>query len=1227
MVNKLLSSQLILEGSDADIDTRYEFWKKFPFTTKMLIFMKVQDKLDRYHLVMDALKYLPELGNRSSRLNEWCKDKLIEHEEYIKEYNTYGYLTLDTLQAVIGLDYEYINALIDENGNIRLNKEAYKEYLKVQLAKMEAQVDEEYYNELLRISNMGVQVSLEQAGNATDTYVNKMGNVANASTLASQAIAGVVQTLAAEEALLNGNSLEEAYRKASEVSKKLADEAYNDWQTKKKLLKGSYDGIINNLDKSMGAEDSSSSEDYFDFIEIAISRIEREITNLGKVVDATYINWEDRNSSLISEISKVTDEISLQKSAYEAYMKMADSVGLSKEYKELIQNGGLKIENIQNEQLQKQIQNYQTWYEKALACSDAIEDLNGNLADLAQKRFDMVTSQYDQKINEINHFVNMINGQIESVETRNQIVGKSFYRALISEEQDRLKQLESEYSSLANSLADALNSGAIEYGSEQWASMRDKIGEVQEEIQNSENQILEYGQSIKNVVKEIFDYLEGRYSSLIGLIENRNKLTDSIISLIETSGHIISSQYYKAEEEIIQAQLNAKTKELEALQKTVEDGMNDGSIEKYDDNWIEMTQTIEDTLVEITDLNKELIEMDNNIRQLSWDLFDRAEETISNIVDEANFLIDIMNYNKLFDEYGNFNDRGLATQGLHVSNYNTYLKQAQDYAEEIKKINEDIANDPSNTTLLDRRQELLKAQQSAITNAKSEKEAVKDLAEEGYNTLLDKINELISKYEEALDAEKDLYDYEKNIKEQTSNISDLQNQILAYQGDDSEETRTTIQKLGQDLKDAQEQLQETEYQQWRKDQSAMLNNMTNDIQEWINLRLDNIDLLMNNAITVSEDNGLLISSTIESEAANVGYTITNGIDSILNGNITLESVKQTIMDFPKTLEDISTIESNKITSSISSNITNLQNILSNYFNTNGNLSSFFGNNTIQSIIDAINNLKAQVVESGNAIVSMRQSQATATNVSQSSGYSGSSSSGSSSSSNSSSSSSPTIPSSTPVSPPVKSWHYTYVEKTVSNSSDIDKITAELRKKYDTVTVNNVKTTGSGISVQYRVGSYYSKGTKNAQRGLNLVAEAGRELYLDNNGNVSLVDEPSLINMKGGEQVIKNADTEKILSSKYTSFTLPTNMQNFVSNLNGFSLGTNSIGGIYRNSLPKAGLINSSTTVGDVNINLPNVTNKEEFVSWLKTDGQINKIIQTMTIGQAMGSNKYAYRNK
>ena len=48
--------------------------------------MRVQNGIDRYHLVMDALKYLDKLGNRRTSLNEFCKAKLIEHKEYITKY-------------------------------------------------------------------------------------------------------------------------------------------------------------------------------------------------------------------------------------------------------------------------------------------------------------------------------------------------------------------------------------------------------------------------------------------------------------------------------------------------------------------------------------------------------------------------------------------------------------------------------------------------------------------------------------------------------------------------------------------------------------------------------------------------------------------------------------------------------------------------------------------------------------------------------------------------------------------------------------------------------------------------------------------------------------------------------------------------------------------------------------------------------------------------------------
>ena len=47
--------------------------------------MRVQNEIDRYHLVIDAIKYLPKLGNKGSSLVEWCKTKLVEHKAYIEE--------------------------------------------------------------------------------------------------------------------------------------------------------------------------------------------------------------------------------------------------------------------------------------------------------------------------------------------------------------------------------------------------------------------------------------------------------------------------------------------------------------------------------------------------------------------------------------------------------------------------------------------------------------------------------------------------------------------------------------------------------------------------------------------------------------------------------------------------------------------------------------------------------------------------------------------------------------------------------------------------------------------------------------------------------------------------------------------------------------------------------------------------------------------------------------
>jgi len=48
--------------------------------------MRVQNKLDRYHLILDALKYLPKFGSEKEVLKRYCNTMLKKHDKTIQEY-------------------------------------------------------------------------------------------------------------------------------------------------------------------------------------------------------------------------------------------------------------------------------------------------------------------------------------------------------------------------------------------------------------------------------------------------------------------------------------------------------------------------------------------------------------------------------------------------------------------------------------------------------------------------------------------------------------------------------------------------------------------------------------------------------------------------------------------------------------------------------------------------------------------------------------------------------------------------------------------------------------------------------------------------------------------------------------------------------------------------------------------------------------------------------------
>lgn len=516
-----------------------------------------------------------------------------------------------------------------------------------------------------------------------------------------------------------------------------------------------------------GGEDRQKelSEKNTDWIETKVSRIQRLITNIGKTISATYKTWKERIGAVKSETAKLTEELSIQQQAANYYLNKANSVGLSADYVNKIQNGAILIEDGIDEKTQEKIDKYTELYEKYLEALDSMEDIRGEIADNFKEKFDMVASSYD---------------------------------------------------------------------------------------------------------------------NAISLIESKSGILDSLVSKQETDGHLVSKAYYQSLKNLQNQNIAELQSKRTDLVKAFNEAMANGNIKQYSEDWYDMKNSIMEVEQALIDANTQLIELDNNMRDLDWKVFDLKQQYIGRIQEEADYLIDLMSNKDLYDDYGKMNDSGISTAGLHVTNYDVYLKQAQKYADEIKEIDKLLAKDSSDTELIERRNELIDSHRDMVKSAKDEQQAIIDMVEEGYNRLLDALNEIIDKRKEQLDAEKDLYDYERSIAEKTKNISSLQKQLSAYEGDNSEETQAKIQQIKVDLEEAKQDLQDAEYDKWMSDQEQMLDRLSSDTQEWIEARMNNIEAIMQDIINQTNENATLIKDTLVEQTDNLGSFISGEMSKIFS---------------------------------------------------------------------------------------------------------------------------------------------------------------------------------------------------------------------------------------------------------------------------------------------------------------------------------------------------------
>lgn len=149
---------------------------------------------------------------------------------------------------------------------------------------------------------------------------------------------------------------------------------------------------------SAGQGASRSTTETFDWIEQAIENVEKEIKNLDETANAAYSSLSQKNEALAGEIGKISEAIDLQQQAYDAYMQKAESVGLSDYYKDLVQNGAVSMEEIADDTLRQQINEYQKWYDKAQSALDSIRSLKNDQKDLYVSAYELQTADLKDRL-------------------------------------------------------------------------------------------------------------------------------------------------------------------------------------------------------------------------------------------------------------------------------------------------------------------------------------------------------------------------------------------------------------------------------------------------------------------------------------------------------------------------------------------------------------------------------------------------------------------------------------------------------------------------------------------------------------------------------------------------------------------------------------------------------------------------------------------------------------
>lgn len=384
------------------------------------------------------------------------------------------------------------------------------------------------------------------------------------------------------------------------------------------------DAVSSKSSSSKKNSTKSTTSEIFDWIEVRLNRLaDKTKSFFDKVSD--YVSNITNERNLGKAINSTQKEIDANKKAEQKYRQKANSVNLSESWRKKVREGNFSINELTNETLIKNIQDYQKWWEKD-------RDSAQNVADLTEQKKDYLSQQFDSKYERQQRITDKystandkINDIISYKENKGGKVSARDYNNLNRNLTSQNKSLSTQNKMLLQ------QQKTVQKGSAKWQEYQEKIDANSQSIRQNTIDIAENNNKKFDLKISDYERSAGNHERTITNVQNS-------MDLAKAQGKKTGDSYYRYMINASKMQNTVLQKERNAIfneRKTVQYGS-----ERYD----ELTEKLRGVDNQISENNKNQAEWNATIRNIPMDRLNEYLDIAEAIVSRTKAYIERLSY-------------------------------------------------------------------------------------------------------------------------------------------------------------------------------------------------------------------------------------------------------------------------------------------------------------------------------------------------------------------------------------------------------------------------------------------------------------------------------------------------------------------------------------------------------------------------------------------------------